>query len=74
MTPLADRPADVKVRASVFADDAFFTPMNDRAITALSANAPDTSIWRFGVLSVPRPYSSWLIEALVEEGITISRA
>lgn len=74
MTRLAERPADVKVRASVFADDAFFTPMNDRAIAVLSANAPTSGLWRFGVLRVPYSFSSWLIEALVEEGITISRA
>lgn len=73
MTPLADRPVDVKVRASAFADDAFFTPMNDRAIAVLTANAPRSGLWRFGVLSVPRPFSPWLIEALVDEGMSISR-
>lgn len=65
---------DVKVQASVFAEQATLTPMNDAALSSLTAMAPTASKWRFGRLVVDRGYVPWLIEALVEEGMTIGRA
>lgn len=65
---------DVKVQASVFSGDAYFQPMNGRTIAWLGKNGPESGEWRFGTLKVPYGYSSFLIEALVDDGFTIGRA